>query len=692
MRSSRSRLWVVATTLASLVAFSFAASPPASAAATTVVTLTYDDGVADVYQAGQLMADRGMAGTFFINSGAVGSANYLTRAQVESLHTQGHEIGGHTAGHVNLTAVSADEARRQICNDRSALLGWGYPVTSFAYPYSAVNAAVETYVQGCGYNSGRQIGDIRSPQGCSGCDYAEGIPPADPYYTRAPDSVQSTWSPADIEGLVTQAQNNGGGWVQVTFHHICDGCDIYGVSPATYTAFLDWLQGQVSSGAVQVRTVDQVMGGSVHAAVAGPPPPPPAGYGVNALVNPGLESSADGVNPTCWTVAGYGTNTFTAARTADAHGGSWAGSLSVTAWTSGDRKLLSRMDLGECSPSVSSGHRYQASVWYKSTAAVAFVAYYRNANGGWAYWATGPGQPAGSSWRQASWTMPVLPAGATAVSFGLALTSLGSVTVDDLALVDVPPDTTAPSVSLTAPTAGSGVTGTVALSAAASDDVGVTRVDFAVDGRVIGSAATAPYTAWWSSDTAADGPHAVTATAYDAAGNASAPSAVTVTSSNAARNLLVNPSLENVGGTVPNCWQAASSGTNAGSVALSADARSGSRAESVTLTSWTSGDRKLVVKQDAGACAPAATAGHMYQVSVWYKSSVAVPLVVYYRNASGSWVYWRTSPVQPGSGTWRQATWTTPTVPAGATALSYGLALTSVGTLTTDDYALVDLG
>jgi peptidoglycan/xylan/chitin deacetylase (PgdA/CDA1 family) len=663
---------------------------PAPAAAATVVSLTYDDSVADVYQAGAMMSQRGMKGTFFVNSGRIGTSGYLSRAQLDALAADGHEIGGHTVSHADLATLSDDEARRQICNDRSTLLSWGYQVRDFAYPFGSLGSTSQAIAKDCGYNSARQVGDIAYPGGCTGCATAETIPPANPYYTRAPGSVRDSWTVADLQGLVTQAEASGGGWVQVVFHHVCDGCDSYGVSPTVLAGFLDWLKGQVDGGAAVVRTVDSVIGGPVQPAVTGPPPPPPPPPGTNELQNPGLEDSANGSTPTCWQQAGFGTNTASFSRVNGAHAGSWAEQVKVTTWSDGDRKLLPAMDLGQCSPGVTAGHTYTLSTWYTADVPVPIVSYYRTTSGGWVYWLKGPVQPASSTWRQATWTPPAVPAGATAVSFGLSLAAVGTVTTDDYALVDVtqPPDTAAPTASLTAPTNGATLTGPVTFSATAADNVGVTRVDFAVDGTVVASTTSAPYQLAWSSDQVANGTHTVSATAYDAAGHASAPSTASVTTSNTGTNPVVNPSLEKASTSVPDCFQVGVTGTNTGTAARTSTARTGSWAEQVTVTSRTSGDRKLVTKQDTGTCAPAVTAGRSYQVSAWYMSDVPVPFVVYYRNASGAWVYWQTGPNQPASSSWRQAVWTTPVLPAGATQISFGLALAAVGTLTTDDYAI----
>ena len=93
-------------------------------------------------------------------------------------------------------------------------------------------------------------------------------------------------------------------------------------------------------------------------------------------------------------------------------------------------------------------------------------------------------------------------------------------------------DTTAPSVRLTIPTQGSVVTGTITMTATASDNRGVARVDFIVDGSVVGSDTTSPYTASWNTKTVTDGNHLVAAQAFDSGGNASGRSQVTVRAQN----------------------------------------------------------------------------------------------------------------------------------------------------------------
>ncbi len=83
---------------------------------------------------------------------------------------------------------------------------------------------------------------------------------------------------------------------------------------------------------------------------------------------------------------------------------------------------------------------------------------------------------------------------------------------------------------VTAPSPGFFRHGAITLAAQASDNQGVTLVEFRLDGAVVGSDSVAPYQVSWNSTSASDGGHTVTARAYDASGNAgvSAPVRVTV--------------------------------------------------------------------------------------------------------------------------------------------------------------------
>lgn len=93
-------------------------------------------------------------------------------------------------------------------------------------------------------------------------------------------------------------------------------------------------------------------------------------------------------------------------------------------------------------------------------------------------------------------------------------------------------DAQAPVVAISSPVGGSSVSGWVAIDVAASDNVGVTRVDLKVNGSLVASDIAAPYQFSWDSSKVANGMVNVVAYAYDAAGNSKASTAVALSVAN----------------------------------------------------------------------------------------------------------------------------------------------------------------
>src|SRR2546430_7252136 len=94
---------------------------------------------------------------------------------------------------------------------------------------------------------------------------------------------------------------------------------------------------------------------------------------------------------------------------------------------------------------------------------------------------------------------------------GHTATAAVSVTVADVA---------PPTIALTAPTPGASVSGTVTVSATATDNVGVVGVQFQLDGVNLGTEdTTAPYSLAWDTTLVTVGGHSVSAVARDAAGH-----------------------------------------------------------------------------------------------------------------------------------------------------------------------------
>jgi thermitase len=97
--------------------------------------------------------------------------------------------------------------------------------------------------------------------------------------------------------------------------------------------------------------------------------------------------------------------------------------------------------------------------------------------------------------------------------------------------VNVNNDKTAPTVSIASPTTGATVSGTIAVTGSAADNVGVTKVQLFVDGVAIVSGTASSFSFSWNTTTATDAVHTVSVKAYDAAGNVGS-AAVSVTVKN----------------------------------------------------------------------------------------------------------------------------------------------------------------
>jgi peptidoglycan/xylan/chitin deacetylase (PgdA/CDA1 family) len=198
----------------------------------------------------------------------------MSWAQLDTLQAEGNDIGGHTVDHPNLDAMTRAQMVQEICGSRQDLISNGIAdPRSFAYPFGLSNATAESVVRQCGYSTARVGGDISSSDTTPGPPYTETIPPRDSYAvgTIAVDGPKPE-KLRDLERFVSAAAANGGGWLVITFHDVCDAkASDYSACMATFGSivdtvfgrFLDWLQATGQPGGappgVIVRNVCQVM-------------------------------------------------------------------------------------------------------------------------------------------------------------------------------------------------------------------------------------------------------------------------------------------------------------------------------------------------------------------------------------------------------------------------------------------------
>jgi peptidoglycan/xylan/chitin deacetylase (PgdA/CDA1 family) len=222
----------------------------------TIVSLTFDDGDADNYIIRDALKNNNLHATFYVVSGFTGTDGFMTEEQLRGLYEDGNEIGGHTLSHTKLSEVRGADLKQEICQDRLNLLAYGFEITSFAYPYGFHDEESRQMVKECGYNNARTV-----------ADGPEVVPPAGPYLLRAMPYIVQDTTFSKMSRYVTEVETSGGGWAIFVFHHVCDGCDQYAVSYETFSKFASWLGRQQEFNGLQIKTVDEVLGGEVQPGV-----------------------------------------------------------------------------------------------------------------------------------------------------------------------------------------------------------------------------------------------------------------------------------------------------------------------------------------------------------------------------------------------------------------------------------------
>ena len=222
------------------------------------MSLTFDDGTQDHVDVARLLAAHGLSATFYVSSSLIGSTpGYLTWPEVSEIAELGHEIGGHTSNHADLTTLTPDAAAEQVGGDRERLAAKGINALTFAYPYGAENASVRQAVAEAGYLCGRRAWGLAADAEDRERPVVESNPPSDPYALRTHPSIENGMTLEDLKRIVLLAAEKRG-WLPLVFHKISEGTWTYELSSTVFEPFIDWLvEGQER---VAVRTIAGAIG------------------------------------------------------------------------------------------------------------------------------------------------------------------------------------------------------------------------------------------------------------------------------------------------------------------------------------------------------------------------------------------------------------------------------------------------
>ncbi len=119
------------------------------------IAITFDDGWSEQYNVAlPLLQKYGMKASFYILSSYTTGERYVSWEQLEALRDAGMEIGAHTRKHVNLLAVSAEDASYEISGSKSVLEAkLDITVESIAYPYGLYSGSTVALAQKAGYRA-----------------------------------------------------------------------------------------------------------------------------------------------------------------------------------------------------------------------------------------------------------------------------------------------------------------------------------------------------------------------------------------------------------------------------------------------------------------------------------------------------------------------------------------------------------
>lgn len=122
-----------------------------------IVTTSWDDGDPRDRKIAELLACRGISGTFYIPMSGYLKGPTLSRADIRALAADHFEIGAHSVSHKSLTRFAdRKEVRREVTvckNELEQLIGKEVPM--FCYPNGRYDGAIIREVQNAGYKGAR---------------------------------------------------------------------------------------------------------------------------------------------------------------------------------------------------------------------------------------------------------------------------------------------------------------------------------------------------------------------------------------------------------------------------------------------------------------------------------------------------------------------------------------------------------
>ncbi len=217
-----------------------------------MVTFSFDDAWTSQYtNVLPILQNAGIKGTYYILTQPItnGWSEYMTPAQVKDISTKGHEIGGHTVTHTDLTTLNNIKIDKEIIDSKIYLQNLtGKTVNSLAYPYGSFNTTVKNRTTKAGYTNARSAG--------TAIEYGFNSTTQNKYEIKS-FSPTTAVSLNIIKTAIDQAKANKQ-WFVISFHRIENGTTgEYITSVDDFKAIVDYVK---NSG---IKTVTMQEGASL---------------------------------------------------------------------------------------------------------------------------------------------------------------------------------------------------------------------------------------------------------------------------------------------------------------------------------------------------------------------------------------------------------------------------------------------
>jgi peptidoglycan/xylan/chitin deacetylase (PgdA/CDA1 family) len=212
-----------------------------------IISIAFDDNYQNQFDyAFPSMQNYGIVGTFYAVTDHVGLPGYMNYYQLETLQSNGNEIGSHSKSHTTFSSLSEAEIRQECSLSKTALEDHGLTVTDFSYPNGVTNDTIDSIVSQY-YRSGRTA--YTGP-------YLMDIPTTQ--FRVAAFSAETTGSNtlSLLEDMVDQVYSTNG-WAIIFFHNIIpnETGQQYTTSKQDFDSFLNYT---VAKG-VRTLTVNQAL-------------------------------------------------------------------------------------------------------------------------------------------------------------------------------------------------------------------------------------------------------------------------------------------------------------------------------------------------------------------------------------------------------------------------------------------------